>query len=277
MKKIALMTLLVFTVSCGSNKGTSTGNPLVTLSMASSGTVATLAKSFYEKLFSIFVPQSVAMPPPSSMLDSAGNTVVISNFWISLGDIEFKYSEAVEAGEVDGTDVEFKGPYAIDMLSTAPSTVASGNLLSADFRRIKYKLKQVTSLPGTAPAGLQNNAIYISGTVNGKPFAFSTTSEIEMSVAGANLVGAQTNDSLLLQIKLANLVKKINFSAITSNTLTAINESNRISMGSAACPLVDASMTEVYSCIMGGLSSEANLGKDVNGDGELETTEPSVK
>ncbi len=278
MKKVIFLTILVLISGCGpKNQGTSTGNPLVSLSMTSSGTATTVAKSLYERLFSWLVPKSVAMPPPGSMVDSAGNTIIISDFWISLGQIEFKYFEFPEASEVDGSEVEFQGPYTIDMLASSPTPFSAGNLVVSQFRRLKYKLKKVSSLPTTAPVALSGNAIFISGSVNGKSFTFRTTTEIEMSVSGANLIGAQNNDRLLLQIKLANLIKKIDFTAIISATNTSIDESNRVSVSGTPCQFINSSATELYVCLMSGFSSEANLGKDLDGNGELEPTEPAVK
>jgi hypothetical protein len=158
------------------------------------------------------------------------------------------------------------------MFTTSPETLASGNLINSQFRRIKFNLKKVLSLPVGAPSGLSGNAVYISGTVNGNPFTFSTTSEIEISVAGANLVGAQNMDTLLLQIKIANLIKKIDFSAITSST--DVNEGNR---PLSLCPQINSSATDIYNCMMNGFSSEANMGRDLNGDGEFEASEDTVK
>lgn len=275
MKRVFLISFIFMLVSCNNNKGTSTGNPVVSMSMTSSGNAATVAKSFFHKLFNYFVPQSVAKTPPPSMVDLNNNNLTVSNFWISLGEIEFKYSETTETGEIDGSNIEFVGPFTVDMLSDNPGAIASGTLINSDFRRIKYKLSRVQTLPTGAPNNLTDHAIYIEGTVNGNSFTFVTQSEIEMSVAGANLVTAQHADTLLLQIQLANLIKKIDFSAVTGGT--QISENNRLSSSNALCPTIDPSATDVYKCIMEGLSTEGNLGRDLNGDGEFESSEPTVK
>jgi hypothetical protein len=275
MKRLILIALLAILTSCApNNKGTSTGNPLVTLSMASSGSAATVVKSFLHKLFSLLIPQSVAKTPPPLMKDANNNDIVISDFWISLGEIEFKYSETAPIDEVNGSEVEFAGPFTINMLAATPESLASGMLVNSEFRRIKYKLKTASTLPIGAPGGLSGSGIYISGTVNGNPFTFNATSEVEISVAGTNLVGAQNSDTLLLQIKIASLIKKIDFSVITSPTNTAINEGNR---PASLCPQINSSAVDLYNCMMSGFSSEANVGRDINGDGEFEATETTVK
>ncbi|MGZ3747298.1 MAG: hypothetical protein ACXWRE_08015 [Pseudobdellovibrionaceae bacterium] len=272
MKKIILIILFTFIISCSPNNGTSTGNPFISLSITSSGNASTVVRSIFHKIFSCFVNQSMAMAPPPLMKDANNNDVVVSDFWMSLGEIEFKPSETAPSDEIDGIEVAFTGPYIINMLAATPQNVVSGNLVNSDFRRVKYKLVKVNNPVQGAPNGLSGNTIYISGTVNGQQFTFSTTAEIEMSVAGANLVGAQSGDFLLLQVKLANLIKKIDLTAITSST--SINEGNRLS---AHCPLIDSSATDAYSCIMTGLSTEANMGRDLNGDGEFEASENTVK
>lgn len=275
MKRVLIFIFTFIIVSCNANKGTSTGNPLVSISMTSSGSAATVVKSFFHKVFTLFVPQSVAKAPPPLMSDANNNSLAISSFWISLGEIEFKYSETVDAGEVDGSEVEFTGPFTVDMFSNTPDVLASGALINSDFRRIKYKLSRVSTLPTGAPNGLSGNAVFISGTVNGNSFTFTTQSEVEMSVSGANLVAAQQSDILLLQIKLANLVKKIDFSAVTAGA--QINENSKFVSATALCPLIDPSARDIYTCMIEGFSTEGNLGRDLNGDGEFEASEPTVK
>lgn len=102
-------------------------------------------------IFDLLIPKSFANPAPSALTDAKNNAVIISQFWVSLGDIEFKSSESKGDGEIDGTEVEFAGPYIIDMLSAMAPPLAVGNLSNSDFRRIKYQLKAVTALPSTAP------------------------------------------------------------------------------------------------------------------------------
>lgn len=276
--KLILLTVISILISCAKkDPGTSTGNPVVNLSMTSSNSVATVATNFYNRIFSLLIPTTQAKLPPSLMSDSQANSITISSFWVSLGEIELKANEVAEASESESAEISFTGPYNIDMLSDTPSSFTTGSIPLSSFRRLKYKFKKILSLPDSAPAGVLNKAVYISGSVNGKPFIFSSSSEIEMSIAGSNAVGAEDSATILIQVQIANLIKKINFSAVTAVTTTDINEGNRLTSGTAICPQIDNSLTDVYNCVLKGLSTEANLGKDVNKDGSLDNDEPSVK
>lgn len=254
--------------------GTSTGNPMVELTMTSSNNVATVAKSFLHLLINSLIPPTFAKLPPNSMVDSQGNNVTISKFWISLGEMEFKLEETASSEE--SAEVSFTGPYSIDMLSDTISPLATSAISTNQFRRLKYKLKKFTSVPNNAPADVLNNAIYISGTVNGNPFIYTTSSEVENSIAGPSAVQAPDQSRILVQLQLANLIKKINLSGINSPTTTNINEANRLS-GSTVCPSVDTSLTDVYTCFLKGFESESNIGRDDNKDGELNSSESTVK
>lgn len=122
-----------------------------------------------------------------------------------------------------------------------------------------------------------NNVVYISGTLGGKGFSFYSATELEMSVAGSNLVSAQEGDAILLQIKLAALFQKIDFTSFINGTAPSINEGAVIHTTGSPCPAIDPLITDLYSCLMRGLATEANLGKDSNGNGELDSSEWKVK
>lgn len=257
------------------DSGTSTGNPMVELTMTSSNNVATVAKNFFQFLMGQLFPNSYAKTPPNSMVDSQNNSITITKFWISLGEIEFKFEETASASE--SSEISFTGPYDVDMLSDSLTPLASNTISTNQFRRLKYKLKKFTTQPSTAPSGVLNNAIYIEGTVNSKSFIYTSSSEVEITVSGGTSVEAVNSSRILIQLQLANLIRKLNLSSITSSSITNINESNRLNVGANACSSIDSSLTDIYSCILKGLSSESNIGRDDNKDGDLGSNETTVK
>lgn len=261
-------------ISCQKSENTTTGNPFVSLAVTSSSASATVVKSGPNKLIDLLMPKAYAYPPPATLLDSVGSTVVIQSVWINIEKIEFKQQELADVDEVDGSDVEFQGPYVIDLLAAAPSPIDAGRIAVGQLRRIKVKLARVATLPVGAPAGLLTKSIYISGTVNGHSFSYSTQDETVIEIAGPQLVSAVENSTLLLELQTANLIKKMNLSSITVNT--DIDDSNHVTAPSP-CPNIDASAVDLFTCFRKGFETESNLGRDDDNDFQLDTTESSIK
>ncbi len=266
-----LLTLLTTSCQLKANS-TTTGNPFVTFYATGSSAATTVAKQMWHGLLSLFLPTASALPAPGTMMDAVGNTVTVTKIWFTIGEIEFKYAELPDGSEVDGSDVSFTGPYTVDMLSSSPTPLDAGNITIDLMRRIKVKLVKTTSVPGGAPAGLSNNSIYMEGTVNGHAFIFTSQDEAVMEIYGPNLVTALENSSLLLQLRTANLIRRIDLSAITSST--TISESNKVN-ATNPCPNINSSASDLYTCIRGGFETESTLGRDDNGDHEIESNESS--
>lgn len=280
MKRTILLLNILFLLilnGCSQQKNgnTQTGNPLVSVAMTGSGSNATAYyKTIPIKIWDLFIPRAIAYPAPSVMVDAHGNTIQLSQNWINIGEIEFKSSETTESGEVDGSDVDFLGPYSVDLFSSSPQLLGFNNVALSQIRRIKMKLSKTSTLPTGAPSSFLGKSMFLSGTVNGISFSFSTTDETEMQVAGPTAVTPAENKSLLLELKTANLIKKINLSAITSTA--AISDSNRIT-ATNPCPSIEPSANDLYTCFKKGYETESNLGRDDDGNFRLDSGEESVK
>lgn len=273
-KTLKLLVLTLLFLSCSKSGNTTTGNPLVGLAAVGSASSATAFHKQKFKFLDLLIAPVYAFPPPGSLLDSNGNTVVLNLYWINMGEIEFKASETPDSGEVDGDDVKFQGPYTVDLFNSSPEVLEMSSLSNVGLRRIKLKLVKVSSLPASAPAGLTGKSIYISGQVNGHTFSFSTTEESQVEIAGPQAVSPINNKSFLLEFKTADLIKKINLSAITGTT--DIDETNRIP-ATSPCPQIDSSADDLFTCFRKGLETESNLGRDDDGNFNLDTDEDSVK
>ena len=272
LNSIISATLLL---SCSDKSGnTTTGNPLVGISVAGSASNATVFHKQKFKFLDFLITPVYAFPPPNSMFDSIGNSVTLQKYWISLGEIEFKATETPDAGEVDGEDVHLKGPYTVDLFSTSPQVLEMGLVNSVGLRRVKLKLIRTSSLPAGAPAELMGKSIYISGQVNGNTFSYTTTEESQAEVAGPQAVNPQNNKAFLLELRTANLIKKINLSAVSGTT--NIDDSNRIPAVNP-CPQIDNSASDLFTCFRKGLETEATVGRDDDGDFSLDSSEDVVK
>lgn len=275
--KITSLTLiaLINLVACGKkSEGTTTGNPMVSLSMGASAQSAVVAlNSFIDLFFSLAAPQAQALPPPSSLTDLVGNTVVLHEAWVSVGEIEFEASETREVSEVDGAEVELTGPFPVDLFSATPVALGYASASTSSLRRIKMKLKRMEAIPAGAPSGTLNNGVYLTGTLNGTiNFSFSTDQETTIEIAGPNALNLVDNDQLLVSLHIANLIKKIDLTGLNSNDnisdATPIGLMNR-------CPSIDPSANDLYDCFRKGIETESNIAKD-DGDGEIETGEETV-
>ncbi|OYZ16012.1 MAG: hypothetical protein B7Y39_16260 [Bdellovibrio sp. 28-41-41] len=267
--------LLVLIGGCQKkSENTTTGNPSMSMSMTSSSSNAT-AMNFKKFHFLDFINSpAFAFPAPASLTDSAGNIVILTYNWVSIGEIEFKSTESEGAGEVDGSEIAFAGPYTIDLFSATPSAIGSSVIPSAQIQRIKFKLKKTDVLPSAAPSGLSGKSIYISGQVAGHAFSYSTTEESEVQISGPKSVALSQGKTLLLEVHSANIIKKINLSSI--NAATEISESNRVIVANP-CPGIDSSATDLFTCFRKGIESESNLGRDDDGNFRLDGSDEVVK
>lgn len=271
--RIFILALAFTTLSCDSKtENTTTGNPMVSLAMTSSSQPPTVANHFH--LIDLLIPKAFAYPPPASMVDSAGNTVVIDSIWANFGQIEFKPTELPDGSEVDGDNIEFSGQYIVNLTSGSPSNFVTGQIASPSIRRIKMKLVRAQTIPIDAPAGMIGKSIFISGTVNSHAFSYSTEDESVIEIAGPNLVTATTNSTVLIELQTANLIKRMDLSAIT--TTTHISDSNRV-VATNPCANIEGSSTDLFTCFYKGIEKESNIGRDDDGDFQLDQEEDSVK
>lgn len=256
------------------SENTTTGNPSMSMAITSSSSNATamIYKKFH---FLDFINSpAFAYPAPASLTDSAGNIVILTYNWVTMGEIEFKPTENEGAGEVDGSEIAFAGPYTVDLFSASPSAIGSSVISSAQIQRVKFKLKKTDVLPPAAPSGLAGKSIFISGQVAGHAFSFSTTEESEVQIGGPKSVALSQSKTLLLEVHSANIIKKINLSSITAPV--GISESNRVVVANP-CPGIDSSATDLFTCFRKGIESESNLGRDDDGNYRLDGSDEVVK
>ncbi len=280
MKTVAVvyMTLLILTL-CGCKKndagGTTTGNPLVGFTMTGSSGAATVALNKSINIFPLlqsFLNKAVALPPPM-LQDSVGTTISLNEAWISVKQVEFKASETVAVGEIDGDSVSFQDPTAVNLIASSPQFFGQVRINTTSLRRVKMQLHNVDVLPANAPLALTNKSIYWKGSVSTRQFTFSTTEGYEYELAGPNGVPLAENSNILLSIKVASLFKKIDMTAVIDGA--DITKDTRVP-ATNPCPLINGSAVDIYTCFIDGLKTESNLGRDDANDGEL-TGDAAIK
>ncbi len=279
MKKVKIYLNFLFLIFCSCQKndagGTTTGNPLVSFTMAGSANATTVAGMSRTKRFLLLgemIKSALALTPPI-LKDSTNAVINLDEAWVVVKQVEFKSNSTAITGEVDGDSVSFRGPTAVNLIASNTESFGQVRLNSATLRRIKMRLHNVDVLPNNAPIGLLNKSIYWKGSVGGRQFTFATTEGYEYELAGPNGVILTENSNILLSIQIANLFKRMNMTNVTNGAV--ISQSNRIPT-SNPCPMINASAVDIYSCFIDGLKSESNLGRDDGNDGEL-TGDAAVK
>lgn len=269
----------LFMSSCGVVRPTSsTGVGLVVTGSSQAAVVA--QNSWSQKILNFFVPQSLALTP-TAMASATAEEVLLSNAWIRIKEFEFKMaeSEATEAEENDSavaaghekadSEIKFKGPYVVDLLSSAPSPIDAQALSLASYKRIKFKIHHEGAVVAPAPAELDDHSIYLQGSVAGRVFNYLASDEEEIEIAGPNGVTPTETASLLLVFKFSELFAKIDLSSVVDGE--TISSSNR-GVVANACPLIVVAAEDLYSCFRKGLKDATKFGRDDNDDHDLDST-----
>ncbi len=259
-------------VGCAQNNS---NTPQVTSSfkMTGTSTAATVAKNYKPSIWNMFINTAQALVP-TSIVDSNGSTITLSSAWTVIKEVEFK-SEETTGAEDNESEIEFKGPYFVDLLSNSPITLDTQSISQKNIKRIKMKLEATqTTLPSSAPAGLANNSIYIAGSIGGNNFKFQLDDGTEVQIAGPNGFQPSENSELLVEVQIANIFKQIDMSSITNNEVI---DHNHRHAGVNLCPSIDTSSNDLYTCIRKGLEKHADFGIDRDGDDTLENFEDHVK
>lgn len=240
--------------------------------MTGSSSAATVASQSPKSILGLLINQAHALIP-AALQDSTGLPITLSQAWTVVKEVEFKSEETagVEDSEIE---VEFQGPFVVDLLSSAPMVLDTQLIAAKAIRRIKMKLHKAESLPATAPAGLANNSIFVSGAVGGNNFTFQLDDSTEIQIAGPNSFQPSENSELLVEIQLANIFKQINMSSVTNNEV--ISSTNRHS-GLNLCSSIDPSANDIYTCVRKGLEKHSNFGQDNDGDDDLDSNDSKVE
>ncbi|WP_439181496.1 hypothetical protein [Carboxylicivirga taeanensis] len=176
----------------------------------------------------------VALKASQTGLKTGGEPVAepveMTEFMISLGEIEFDVSDEMEdlipGGDSIYSDIELEGPFLIDLLSSNAETgidLATANVPNAVYEEIEFDFEPYDM---DEPVGMLGNTIVVKGTYNGTEFSIISDEELELELEytnGFSLDGADAR--LFIDLNLGNLisfVKGIDF------TQAVLEEDNTI-------------------------------------------------
>lgn len=268
--KFILGTLAFTTLLIGCNEGPSGSNSVQTnFSITGSGQNA-VAQNAVEKTFSFLIPSAVALTP-APLVDSNGSNVDLNEAWIVVKHVQFKTSESDDNKEAY-SNLHYKGPFYVDLLSDEPISFGEISLPEKELRRVKMLLHKGNSLPENVPSALNGKSIYLNGVVNSYNFTYAADDTTDFAVSGPNAVLPEEEKDLLMVIRIADLIKKIDLSSINGNV--SITSSSRYP-ATNPCPLIHPTANDLYTCFRMGLAQEAKFGKD-NGDKDLDSSDDIV-
>ncbi len=270
LKKV-IASIAILGIGCAKSSGSAVST---SLSMTGSSQPTSIANyKTQHPLLKFLSPAAVAFAPPA-MNDSTGRVVALNKAWIVIKEVEFKMEEIAGATESNSSEIKFRGPYFVDLLSSIPAAFGTTEVPAGIYRRIKMKLEKDAALPAGAPAQLAGKSIYLEGTVSGVQISYAAADGTEFKISGPGGVSLNDTANMVVGIKIADLFKMINLSGISATT--AISETNRVS-GMNLCPLIDTSAADLFTCFRKGLEKAGKFGKDDNGNGEIETGEDEVQ
>lgn len=272
IKSILYASAITVAVGCAA-KNESSSSSISTSVVMTGAAGAQVAQHKPKSLLDLLLQKAVALMP-STLVDSTNLNITMIDAWVSIKSIKFKAEEVPGVSEVDTEDsIKFKGPYYVDLLSNAPSPIDTQLLPAGSYKRIEFDLHKVSeTLPANAPAALANNSLYFKFNVNGHTVTWTSEDGAEIQIAGPkglNLDGS----NVLISLRMVELFSKIDLSSIASDV--TISESSRINVANA-CPLIESSAQDLYTCFRKGLEQEAKCGKDADGSGEIESSEDEV-
>ena len=195
-----------------------------------------------------------------SLSDKTNRVVSVSNAFIAVKNIQFKTILNEKEFDLE-KNAHYKGPFYIDLLSDNPKPFGEITLPDSGVTSFRMLLHKGEDLPDDPSFSIMDdNSIFLSATVNGVAFTFAADYTANFEIQKFPAVIPDPGKNLVLVIKLADLFKKINLSAISSPK--DIRSHNRIP-AIDPCPTIEQGAEDLYTCFIKGLAAEAKLKVDV--------------
>ena len=201
----------------------------------------------------------------ASGTDGGGNVLDLTDFQVAIEKIKFKSEDEDSAALDDDADVEFEGPYAVDLLdAAAPLAQALGDVEvpAGVYDGIRFVMHKSSELAATEP--LFDRSIYIAGTFTpgggtATPFVMWHDTGENFDLSGTNgfqVTEGQTGNDLIVDFKLQSLFTGINLSTCT----TPLD----INPGTA-----ETNCRAIADTLKDNIKAAADFGKDDDGDGDV--------
>ena len=189
MKKISILALLALVISSCTNDSASEGNVTLKASAVS------------------------ATGKTSLTARTAASTVVLTDFKINIGNIEFEtdIDDAMYSTDPIHDDVKLVGPFLLDLLD--PNLTLSPFITAVSVPNARYEEIEFNFEKSTVVGEMNGKTYLIKGTINGKPFIIwsDEDAELELDFEDHNKdFTINSNDiSLNIKIQLDALMNKL--------------------------------------------------------------------
>jgi hypothetical protein len=282
MKLMIRIFVLLVLSSCGGDN-TTTGNPLVSLSIKATAPSST-------SMFALSRSN-----PIIEVRDQSGavvGSIQITDARLSLEEIEFGREDSLG----NETEVDFEGPFVVDLLlETVTPSLNEISLESGVYNEVEIAFNKVIGDEldederPIVDVGdpLFNNSVYVEGLYTGPtanegnvteaPFSVSFDLDEEFELTGENdeSVGFEVTNGELNSLILAfRLNKWFRFNDIETNEVGVEPSDLILSSGSVA--LDENSVGDnlsIRQVIINNIRESLDYGKDLDGDGELSSDE----
>lgn len=283
MKKIFKYALLLIISGCNGDNNTTTGNPLVSLSIQ-----ATAPGSLSLSALNL---QPVAIDIKNSSGVVEGN-LNITSARIALKEIEFE----LENTQDEEMEFDFEGPFVVDLLQgTVSPSLSQINLPTGLYKEVKLKIDKIEGdeldesggsiIPPTDPlfgksilvSGLYTGPTSNAGNVTNAPFQMSFDLDDELELTGANdtSLGFNIEDGDVNALILAFRISKwIDFSNTETNPSGL--EPSQIEVTLGEINLDEASTgnnADIRELVYKNIKESLDYGKDLDEDGRLDIDE----
>jgi hypothetical protein len=141
-------------------------------------------------------------------------TTVITDFKVSIREIEFEFDEEDAHFTADSSfhdDVKLKGPFVLDVLEQnafVEQLIATAHVPNARYEEVEFTLHK-----NTDAGDMQGKSIFMSGTIDGKPFEFwhdtSEEFEIDFENAATDLVINGNTANIVINLQLEQLFSAV--------------------------------------------------------------------
>lgn len=164
---------------------------------------------------------------------------------------ELENSDEDVSGEDDSEEVEFDGPYTVDLINgTANPNFGLAEVAGGIYDEIEIEM---------APVMADGNTIFISFTYNGATYEFSITEEVEIELEnlGGFVVDENALNNMLVLINLDNLFAGIDLSGAVADEDGVIR-------------INDASNSDIAQDIIDQFEDSCEAGEDSDDDDDLD-------
>ncbi len=152
-------------------------------------------------------------------------------------------SEDESESEDEDCELEFAGPFEVDLLSTDAKPIVSGLAPDALWNRVKWK----TSHGRGKHEHLTNKSFYIEAAVLDTVIKFTSSESVEMEARNLAGISSDAATSFKFEIPLKSILQKVDLSGM--GPVLEVSEASPALTETSRCPLIKDSADSIYECI----------------------------